>query len=493
MKKVSLTKLLSGVTCISPMDCLDLNKQVSVALKDSNIAEDSVLFLTRSIGESKLIFDASALKENPYAIITDTETEVLNSPSMIISVSDVRLALAYAYSNLYEIDYDKLKIIGVTGTNGKTTVATLIYSILMASGYRVGFIGTGKIMICEDKVTSDNYSMTTPDPSILYNTLFEMQSQKCDFVVMEVSSHSIALNKIAPIKFEYSIFTNLSSEHMDFHKSMEDYFTTKLRLFSISRNGLFNLDDKHVRRAYDTVNCPKSSIGIINSADAYVTDVVLEGLNGSSFYYRQKNLIFRIKTSLCGAFNIYNCLMALRCVIDLGIKPCIAKRALEEIESVDGRMEIIRSDIKVIIDYAHTPQAVENCLKSLYCDNVLRQNIVVVFGCGGDRDKEKRSRMGKIASEYCGTVIITEDNSRTESLESIISDISEGIEDTYIFIKDRADAIRYAILSAHAGDTVAILGKGHEKYIIKSTGIEPFDEKSIVRAVLDERELSHAD
>ena len=341
-------------------------------------------------------------------------------------------------------------------------------------------------------LTEDEYSMTTPDPSLLYTSLRKMQDAGCEYAVMEVSSHSLALNKTAPIKFEYAIFNNLSPEHMDFHKDMESYFESKLKLFQSAKRGLFNLDDSYSRRAYESVSCEKSSVGIIHDGDAYITDVSLLGLSGASFYYRQSRLIFGVKSPLLGSFNVYNSLIALRCVIDLGIKPCIAKRGLEEIKSVNGRMEIIRSDITVVIDYAHTPEAFNNCLKTLFKANNKRQKLICVFGCGGDRDKEKRRLMGKSADLYCDAVILTEDNSRTENLHSIISDIAKGICKEYTFIESRADAIRYALRLANVGDTVAILGKGHEKYIINSSGTNPFDEKKIVKEALLQREIGNA-
>ena len=487
---------LSELLCGAPVDLgdpnIDHNKSVALTLKREEISDNSLLFITSSIGRHDTPFDASELNPPPYAIIADEKKTVLNPVCPIIRASDTRAALAYAYSNINAIDYNNLKIIGVTGTNGKTTVASLIYGILRSAGYKVGFIGTGKISVCDQVLTEDEYSMTTPDPSLLYTSLRKMQDAGCEYAVMEVSSHSLALNKTAPIKFEYAIFNNLSPEHMDFHKDMESYFESKLKLFQSAKRGLFNLDDSYSRRAYESVSCEKSSVGIIHDGDAYITDVSLLGLSGASFYYRQSRLIFGVKSPLLGSFNVYNSLIALRCVIDLGIKPCIAKRGLEEIKSVNGRMEIIRSDITVVIDYAHTPEAFNNCLKTLFKANNKRQKLICVFGCGGDRDKEKRRLMGKSADLYCDAVILTEDNSRTENLHSIISDIAKGICKEYTFIESRADAIRYALRLANVGDTVAILGKGHEKYIINSSGTNPFDEKKIVKEALLQREIGNA-
>jgi UDP-N-acetylmuramoyl-L-alanyl-D-glutamate--2,6-diaminopimelate ligase len=335
--------------------------------------------------------------------------------------------------------------------------------------------------------------MTTPDPELLYDVLAKMQKRKCDYVVMEVSSHSLALNKTDPIRFEYAIFTNLSKEHMDFHDTMDEYYKSKLSLFSNAKKGLFNMDDAYSRRAFNEVKCEKSSIGILYDADAYATDIECSNLSESAFYYRAPNLIFRVRTRLAGAFNVYNVLCALKCVIDMGVSPCIAKSHLESIHSIDGRMEVIESDITVIIDYAHTAFAFENCLKSLFLANNHRQNISVVFGCGGNRDKTKRAPMGKAASEYTKKIIITEDNNRDEDFSDIVADIAKGISDgVYRVIKDRETAIRTAIYEADAGDIVAIVGKGHERYKIENGKYTPFNERSIVADAIEIRSKGYA-
>lgn len=491
MKKLCICDLFKGYrdVCIPPS--LDVHTATRVSVFENDIKEDSLLFITERVDGDNKPFDPRSLSALPLGIVVSHSQEVLFDDIPVIRVGNVRAALAFALSNLYEIDYGKIKFIGVTGTNGKTTTATMIHRILSDAGYKAGFIGTGKIISVATSLSEATYSMTTPDPTTMYPAIARMQKDGCTHIVMEVSSHSIALGKIAPIKFEYAIFTNLDNDHLDFHKTKEAYFNTKLKLFKSAKRGLFNLDDEYSRRAYALATCEKSSFGVVRQGDSYATDIEV-GISGSLFYYRENGLIAKVKTNLPGAFNVYNSIAALRCAIDLGIKPCIAKRSLEGIEYIEGRMEMIKGDVSVIIDYAHTPVAFYNCLKTVKQSINTKQNITVVFGCGGNRDTLKRPMFGKYAEMLADRIIVTEDNSRGESTDKIISDITAGMQkDTHKIIKDRAMAIEYAIKTASYGDVVLIVGKGHEKYKITDKGYVPFDEKKIVLDALKKLRKSY--
>lgn len=489
MKRLTIKKAFDGLI----YECdpsINRDQMIEIAFQNDEIKSNSLVFYTEKEGDDKS--EVSFGNTKPYAAVVNDKSNIHASDIPLIRTNSVRSALAYAYSSLYKIDYSKLKIIGVTGTNGKTTTATLIFEILKKSGYDVGFIGTGKILINDTTLTDSLYSMTTPDPDLLYRSLSLMQEAGCEYVIMEVSSHSLALRKVDPIPFEYAIFTNLSDEHMDFHKSKEDYYKTKLSLFKKTKRGLFNMDDTYSRRAYSEAECKKASIGVLYEADVFATDINIRHLNGSSFYYRAENLMFGIKTPLIGEFNIYNILCALKCAIDLGIKPCLAKAAIEEIDGICGRMEVFKSDITVVIDYAHTANALENCLKTLFSNNKIQQNSTIVFGCGGNRDKTKREPMGRIASRYATKIILTEDNNRDESFSDITADISKGIDSgCYRVIKDREIAIRTAIAEAKEGEIIAIIGKGHERYKIENGRRIPFDEREIIEDALKRRALAY--
>lgn len=427
------------------------------------------------------------------AVICDKEDAPLITQKKII-VESTRRALAYLYSKYYQIDYSKTKFVAVTGTNGKTTTATMIYEILLRTNRTVGFIGTGRIEYMREVFTDKDYSMTTPDPEMLYKSIKKMQDRGCRYIVMEVSSHAIALEKISPIPFEVGIFTNLSPEHMDFHSDIEDYYKTKLRLFKSVKYGIFNSDDPYSRRAMSEVyeSCQTSCIGIIWPADAYARDIILDGFNGSSYFYKDKKRIFKVNISPVGYYNVYNSLFAISASILLDIPAYLVKDAISKIKVIVGRFEIIRSDIYAIIDYAHTSVAFENILKTVNSTKKSWQKVITVFGCGGERDKLKRPEMGRIAEKYSSHVIVTEDNSRSEPTSKIIEDILSGMTDLAkrTVITSREDAIRHAILSASVDDIVLILGKGHEKYLITNTGIRDYNEREIIRSAFEKR-LTH--
>ncbi len=449
---------------------------------------NSILILIKRLnGEiAKYTYDDGQM---PLAVICD-ESAIINCPYIpIIKVKNPRRALSFAYSLLYDINYDALKVIGVTGTNGKSTTASLIKKILEYAGHSVGFIGTGKIEIGDINTADVRYSMTTPDPRKLYSALADMQAYGCEFAVMEVSSHAIALEKTAPIIFHTALFTNLSPEHMDFHSDMEDYFETKLRLFENCRHAVFNIDDSYGKRASELFTGKKTTVGILNDADARAYEINDFGINGFEYIYSEKNFNFLMRQRLPGAFNVYNTMMATAASVVSGIKPCMARRSIAEINIIDGRCEIIKDEITVIIDYAHTPYALENILLFAKSLKNGKKKITTVFGCGGERDKKKRPKMAAVAEKYSDITIITSDNSRGEDVADIISDILCGVKNTddVKIIPERASAVENAILASDIGDIVAVIGKGAERYNIDASGYHAFDERKIIKDSLAKR------
>ncbi len=445
--------------------------------------QGGLLVLVDSVRENKITDVGGIEAKAPEFIIYDEKIE-LNTAIPSVKVKNSREILSRIYSQFYKIDYTKTDFIAVTGTNGKTTTATLIYKILLYSGYNAGFIGTGKIEYMGEGYTDIYYSMTTPDPKILYSSISKMQKSGANVIVMEVSSHAIALKKVAPIPFKLGLFTNLSPEHLDFHKDIEDYYKTKTSLFSQVEKGIFNLDDKYSQEAMSECFdiCNTTSVGIIYDAEARATNIEVNGFEGASFLYKDKKRIFKTRLNLVGYHNIYNALFALKCAIEYGVKPYLANEALKDIKCIDGRFELIKDSIYVIIDYAHTPEAFEKILSFTNTTNKNRQNIYTVFGCGGNRDRLKRPIMAKIACFYSTYVIVTEDNSRDEDTEKIINDIVHGAKEfkNLTIIYSRREAIEYAINQANDNDIVLILGKGHERYNLGINGYTAFDEKEIV-------------
>lgn len=461
----------------------------SVTTNLSEITPNTLFVIIRSIkfDVNKIINDV--IQKSPAAIICDYEIEIPKSDAAILRVRDTRKILPYLFSRLYKVDFSKTTFIAVTGTNGKTSTATMLTHILRYAGKKVGFIGTGKIEIDGTRLTDSKYSMTTPDPNLLYYFIKRMQTEGCEFLIMEVSSHALYFKKVLPIPYEISIFTNLSAEHLDFHKNMENYFKTKLTLFKQTKTGIFNTDDEYSKRAMRECECEKLCIGIINDADAVARDVAISGFSSSEYIYRESGLLFKVKLNIGGAFNVYNSMMAICAAIKLGIKPCIAKAAISTLNSIDGRLEAIHDDVTVIIDYAHTTEALRNILKTIKRGKNNEQNVITVFGCGGERDRLKRPEMAKVAKEYSDFVIVTSDNSRGEPEEKIINDVLKGFDkdDKFSVIIPRKEAIFHAILNAKKNDIIALIGKGHERYNVDKSGIHDFDERSVIADAIKER------
>ena len=444
--------------------------------------EGASLFIVENAEKSP---DFSALKDRPVAVICDAPIDTDGIPKII--VENARRSSAEIHSRFYGIDYSELKIIGITGTNGKTTTATIIYEVLRKSGTKVGFIGTGKIEINGNTENDEYYSMTTPDPAVLYKTIKKMQQSGCTHIVMEVSSHALALDKVSPIVFDYGIFTNFSPEHLDFHNNIPSYLNSKKKLLDKSRTCVFNIDDSSVRDVSEKHIGRKITVGVLQRGDAYATDVENLGLAGATYIYRGANFSFRMKSYLIGMYNVYNTLIAATALIDMGIAPCFVKKAISSFRSPLGRFEIIKDEITVIIDYAHTEQAYECFLREVSKIKGTGK-LITVFGCGGNRDREKRPKIARVVEKYSDVIIVTADNSRDESTQQIFEEIISGFEyKKYSTFYSRKEAIIAATDLASKNDIIAIVGKGSEKYNIDKDGYHYYSEVETVREALKER------
>ncbi len=459
---------------------INFDKQISSLATSIEDIKDDCLYIAEN--KNKIPNFDNAKTKPAAVVIGDTGSVSCNIPK--IKVSDPRKMSALIHSRFWEIDYSKLTVIGVTGTNGKTTTATIIYNILKDHIKKVGFIGTGKIEISGDRVSEKNYSMTTPTPKRLYKAMKKMQECGCTHVIMEVSSHALVQERVAPIPFEYAVFTNLSSEHMDYHLNMEDYYQAKKKLFLSAEKIIINIDDPYGRRLAKEVNKEKITAGVLYRGDVFVTEPTDLGFDGITYYYNGGGFSFKAILKLSGIYNIYNSLLAMALCIDLGIAPCKVKESMKKITSIPGRFEIIKNKITVIIDYAHTEEAFFSFLESLY-SNKGSSSLTVVFGCGGERDKTKRPKMAAAAERFADKIIVTSDNPRSESPEEIIRDISEGFsKNAYEICIDRETAIKKAINEASPSDIVAIIGKGAEEYNIDKDGYHPFSERKIAEEAL---------
>ena len=429
------------------------------------------------------------IDKKPAAIISDRAIKG-NFKIPTILVDNARIAYSVAVYNFCKIDAEKLKFYAISGSNGKTTTATMLYTIFRKADIKCGFIGTGKILINDRTVTNEYYSMTTPDPELLYPIIKSMENEGCEKIVMEVSSHSLALFKVYPLNFECAIFTNLSPEHLDFHNTIDDYYAAKASLFKQSKTGIFNMDDYYSKRCFiESSDINKYSVGIENDADIMAKEINLSHLDGSDYIYREQNILFKVRLNIGGIYNVSNSLLAVKCALLSGVSIGSVKDALEEIKSIDGRLEKICDSPLVIIDYAHTDKALETVLKFIKENKKVGQRLISLFGCGGERDKEKRPRMAKISEIYADFTYITSDNSRKESTKAILSEIEKGFtkKSNYSLIENRADAIKEAILNSSPNDIILIIGKGHERYNIDSSGYHSFDERKIIKKAIEEK------
>lgn len=400
---------------------------------------------------------------------------------------NTRLGLAVASANFFGRPADKMKIIGVTGTNGKTTTTNLIKSILEhCRGAKVGLIGTNNNMIGSEIIPTER---TTPESYELQRIFSEMEKAGCEYVVMEVSSHALYLDRVAGFEFELGLFTNLTRDHLDFHKTMEAYGQAKAILFSRCRKGIINIDDEYSQMMLDAARCPVFTFSTEkNEADLIAKDINLKA-GGVSFAALTTGKLERVELGIPGMFSVYNALAAISAAICLGIDITEAADALKVSHGVVGRAEVVPTgrDFTVIIDYSHTPDALENIIKTVR--GFAKGRVVTLFGCGGDRDKTKRPIMGEIASKLSDFVIVTSDNPRTEEPGAIISDILAGMKHTkspYTVIENRREAIGWAIKNAHKDDVILLCGKGHETYQIIGKEKRHFDEREVVAEFLAE-------
>ena len=426
-------------------------------------------------------YAVSAAEKGAAAVIAEHNVGV----DCQIIVPNTHAVYARMCSALYGDPKDRLKLIGVTGTNGKTTTTYLLKSVLEQFGKKVGLIGTIHNMIGDRVIPTEN---TTPDAHQLHALFREMADAGCEYVVMEVSSHALDQERVGGLHFAAAIFTNLTQDHLDYHGTMANYLAAKKKLFQRTDLAIVNADDPASREITEGLTCPVATYGIENAASyqakgvRYLQDgVVFELLGGTN--------IARVSLKTPGRFSVYNGLAAASCLLALGFDHEETAACLSNAAGVPGRAEVVPTgrDFTVILDYAHTPDGLENILKTV--NEIKRGRLVILFGCGGDRDATKRPIMGKIAADLADFCIVTSDNPRTEDPEAIIRDVLEGMKDTSTpkkVIVNRRDAIRFALENAQPDDMIVLAGKGHEDYQIIGTTKHPFDERVVVREILEE-------
>lgn len=442
---------------------------VNLDMEISNISFDSRVKYSKNenaifvclIGENTdgHNYASEALENGAKVIVCEKRLNVCKNE---IVVKSTRQALSLMASNFYGNSHKKMKMIAITGTNGKTTTTYMLKSILECAGFKVGLIGTEGAYIGQQFFA---VNLTTPDPMDLQKLMAEMIQFECDYCVMEASAHSLFYDKIFGIYYDVAIFSNLTQDHLEFFKTMENYGNTKLKLFSkeYAKVVVTNLDDDWGRKI-ENLGLPTISYALNSPADCFAIDIV-NSLHGSKFVLNLLDNILECKINLPGKFNVYNALAASSAAASLGIDGKYIVQGLEHLKGVGGRFNFVKlaNGATAVIDFAHTPDGIKNILTAI--KELKPKRLITVFGCGGNRDKGKRPIMGEISEKLSDFTIITSDNPRFENPELILDDIERGIlGDKFVRIVERKKAVEIAINLARSGDVVAILGKGVEKY-----------------------------
>ena len=402
-----------------------------------------------------------------------------------VRTGDSRGALAQAGRNWFGDPAGEMTMVGVTGTNGKTTTTYLLKDVLeKAAGAKVGLIGTNQNMVGDEVLHTER---TTPESFELQALFRRMADAGCTHVVMEVSSHALCLQRVAGIRFAAGLFTNLSQDHLDFHGSMEDYCDAKALLFRQCEKGVYNADDPWADRVTRDAPCPLSSFG--EKAGELRGENIRLAVDGVDFDACRDGETVPVRVNIPGGFTVYNALGVMAAARELGVPLADSARVLRQSAGVKGRVEVVPvpGEYTVLIDYAVTPDAIENVLATVR--DFAKGRVVILFGCGGDRDRGKRPKMGRIAAQMADFVVVTSDNPRTEVPGDIIADILPGLEGTetpYVVVEDRVEAIRYALDHARKDDVIILAGKGHETYQIVGHEKRHLDEREVVAAYIAE-------
>ncbi|MDD7772321.1 MAG: UDP-N-acetylmuramoyl-L-alanyl-D-glutamate--2,6-diaminopimelate ligase [Firmicutes bacterium] len=481
---MKLCELLKDINVLSATANMDM--EITGVSYDSRKTEPGHLFVAvTGYAADGHTFIPAAAERGAAAVLCQC---VPDTDIPYVQVADSRAALAVLGANWFDHPAEKMTMIGVTGTNGKTTVTYLLKTVLEKTcNARVGLIGTIQNMIGDTVLPTER---TTPESFELQALFARMADAGCTHVVMEVSSHALVLHRVDCIPFRVGIFTNLTEDHLDFHKTMEAYRQAKTLLFQRCRDGVFNLDDPAAAPMMEQASCRCFTVSEKDTgADLYAADICLAA-DHISLTAVTKDGRTPVRLGIPGGFSAYNTLSVLGAAILLGIRPADAADALGDAKSVKGRVEVVPTpgtDYTVLIDYAHTPDALENVLRSVrgFC----KGRVIAVFGCGGDRDPMKRPIMGRIGVELSDLAVITSDNPRTEDPNQIIEDILAGVKDLnkpYAVVENRREAIRWAMDHAQKDDIIVLCGKGHETYQILGTKKTHLDEREEVAAHLEE-------
>ncbi len=499
---MEIAKLLRGVHVT---EAKLTNEHVTGITSDSRrVREGNLLICIRGLRHDGHRFMADGTARGAAVVLAETK-EGLPEDTDYILTPDTRLAEALIWNNRYDHPAEGMHRIGITGSNGKTSTAFLLRDLLKADGKKTGMLTTIRTMADGEVISIPEGgssvedaagAMTTPDPEYFYSAIAQMRERGCDTLIYEASSHALALHKTDAVRPDIALFTNLTPEHMDYHKTMESYLEAKARLFSMAETGIINADNPYSLQLME--KCPGCRFLTCTTdpkkfelCDAAAMRYTSHGMDGISFLYCGSDAIFRIKTPLVGRYSMSNAMLAVSCALCMGVDPLVVRSAMQTVSLPEGRMQKLdlgeEVPFTVFIDYAHTPAALEEILRT--AREMHSGKLTVLFGCGGDRDASKRPLMGEIAGRYADKAVLTGDNPRNENPDKILSDILEGMQENppAEVIPDRREAIRQVIREAEADEMILLCGKGHETYEIRGGVRIPFDECAIVREAVSSR------
>jgi UDP-N-acetylmuramoyl-L-alanyl-D-glutamate--2,6-diaminopimelate ligase len=478
MKTKSLVEIISPIARITQEDYNNIMIR-NITYDSRKVSNGSLFVAIKGYKVDGHSFLETAERNGAVAALVENKNAALKIPQIV--VENCRPKMAQIVKEFYSPELLQLRTIGITGTNGKTTTTYLVKSVLENAGLSSGLIGTIEYDIGNEKISSWN---TTPESTDMLDMMYSMHSKGQKGCVMEVSSHGLSLNRVDGIDFEVAVFTNLSHDHLDFHKDIEDYFSAKHRLFNLLKsNGVavVNADDEYGQRLIKKIPQECITFGLNSRAQVY-SENWTSTLNGLSIEIITPIGNLNINSPLIGQFNVENILAAVAVGLAFKFDLKTIKKGIEQIERIQGRLEPVKlkNNRVGIVDYSHTPDALQKSLREL--NKITTNSLWVVFGCGGDRDKSKRPVMGKIAKDFATRIIITSDNPRSENPKNIIEEILEGIsiKDNVVVEPNRKAAIEYALKNSESNDIILIAGKGHETYQ-EINGIKhPFDDRQII-------------
>ena len=485
---MNLKNILQGIENIKGKGNFDIEIE-NIESDSRKVTKNGLFFAIKGFAVDGTDYINSAVENGAIAVVIEDEKDIKKIEKInditVALVPDIRKAMAISAWNFYDNPSKKLRLVGVTGTKGKTTTTFMVKEILEKQGYKVGLIGTIANYIGE--VCLGDSSRTTPESIELQKLFARMVEEKCQVAVMEVSSQSLKMDRVYGCDFDIGVFTNFSEDHISEHEhpDMEDYFKSKCKLFDMCKTAFINVDDLYGEKLKKIIPCEFATYGIDNSCNLLAKDITITN-SYVDFKVKLTDRNERVKVDIPGRFTVYNALAAISIALKLGCSSENIKEALLEIK-VPGRSELVpnKKGLTIMIDYAHSPESLENILSAV--KSYTRGKVISVFGCGGDRDTSKRAIMGEISGRIADYTIITSDNPRTEKPELIVEEIESGMKKTngkYEVVVDRIEAIKTAINMAGKTDIIVLAGKGHEPYQ-EINGVKyPFDERKIVNDII---------